>query len=254
MSRGCLSALCLCAGAQRCGDLQRNRNAPETYSRGPLSEQRLAIGRGNTPTSARRPRWRTRLERGLDCGRDEPRGLRVNDDVPAEQHTADDLPGVRGRVVRGRVVRADGSGGGTGGIGLGHIRDCRRNLRSWPGCWTRRIAAHVDPGQFLSQVPPPQLHLLIRVVEAAHPARLQRRGDPLHVLPPRPRRTTAPHPTAAPARRPGLRRRPLGGLASRQSAGPGDTPDPPFALLHLPNNRGMRGCRRSSPTCGGGKK
>ena len=80
----------------------------------PSSEQRLVIDRGNTPGPARRPGWRTRLERGLDRGRDELRGLRVDDDVPAEQHAADDLPG-----MRGRVVRADG--------GLGHTRDCRRN-------------------------------------------------------------------------------------------------------------------------------
>ena len=31
---------------------------------------------------------------------DEPRGLRVDDDVPAEQHAADDLPGMRRHVVR----------------------------------------------------------------------------------------------------------------------------------------------------------
>jgi len=68
------------------------------------------------------------LERGLDGGRDELRGLRVDDDVPAEQNAADDLPG-----VRERIVRADGSGGGTG-----YTRDCRR-LRSWTGYWTRRI-------------------------------------------------------------------------------------------------------------------
>ena len=59
---------------------------------------------------ARRPGRRTRLERGLDGGGDEPRGLRVDDDVPAEQNAADDLPG-----MRGRVVRADGGG-------LGHTR------------------------------------------------------------------------------------------------------------------------------------
>ena len=73
------------------------------------------------------------LERGLDGGRDELRGLRVDDDVPAEQHAADDLPG-----VRGHVVRADGGGRGTGGsrsaviprpspaslaVPDGHIRD-----------------------------------------------------------------------------------------------------------------------------------
>jgi hypothetical protein len=85
----------------------------------PLSEQRLAVGRGTAPIPARRPGRRIRLERGLDGGRDEPRGLGVNDDVPAEQDTADDLPG-----VRRRVLWADGDGRGTGGIGLGHTRDC----------------------------------------------------------------------------------------------------------------------------------
>jgi hypothetical protein len=88
----------------------------------PLSEQRLAIGGGNTPTPAWRPRRRTGLECGLDGGRDEPRGLGVNNDVPAEQNTADDLPSV-GRSV----ALADGGGGGTGGIGLGHTRDSRRS-------------------------------------------------------------------------------------------------------------------------------
>ena len=66
---------------------------------------------------ARRPGRRTGLERGLDGGRDELRGLRVDGDVPAEQHATDHLPG-----VPRRVVRADGGGGGTGGIGLGHTR------------------------------------------------------------------------------------------------------------------------------------
>ena len=89
----------------------------------PLSEQRLATGGGGTRAPARRPGRRTRLERGLDGGRDDLRGLRVDDDVPAEQHAADDLPGMRRRVVRA----AGDSGGGTGGIGLGHTWDCRRN-------------------------------------------------------------------------------------------------------------------------------
>ena len=70
----------------------------------------------------RRPGLRTGLERGLDGG-DELRGLRVDDDVPAEQHAADDLPG-----VRGRLVRADGGGGEAGGIGLGHIRDVEETV------------------------------------------------------------------------------------------------------------------------------
>ena len=75
----------------------------------PLSEQRLAIGGGSTRAPARWPGRRSGSERGLDGGRDELRGLRVDYDVPAEQHAADDLPGV------------PGGGGGTGGIGLGHI-------------------------------------------------------------------------------------------------------------------------------------
>jgi hypothetical protein len=40
------------------------------------------------------------LERGLDSGGDELGGLRVDGNVPAEQHAADDLPGVPGRVLR----------------------------------------------------------------------------------------------------------------------------------------------------------
>jgi hypothetical protein len=59
---------------------------------------------------ARRPGRRTRLERGLDGDGDDLRGLRVDDDVPAEQNAADDLPG-----MRGRIVRADSGG-------LGHTR------------------------------------------------------------------------------------------------------------------------------------
>jgi hypothetical protein len=101
----------------------------------PLSEQRLAIGRGNTSARARRPGRRTRLERGLDSGGDEPRGLRVDDDVPAEQNAADDPSG-----MQGRITRADGGG-------LGHTRtvgetvlvrlpdtpDLQRLLRQSPG-------------------------------------------------------------------------------------------------------------------------
>ena len=55
---------------------------------------------GTAPTPARLPGGRTGSEHGLDGGRDELCGLRVNDDIPAEQNTADDLPGVRRRVLR----------------------------------------------------------------------------------------------------------------------------------------------------------
>ena len=47
------------------------------------------------------------MERGLDGGGDQLRGPHVDDDVPAEQDAADDLPG-----VRRRAVRADGDGEG----------------------------------------------------------------------------------------------------------------------------------------------
>jgi len=40
------------------------------------------------------------LERRLDGGGDELRGLRVDGDVPAEQHAADDVADVAGRVLR----------------------------------------------------------------------------------------------------------------------------------------------------------
>ena len=79
---------------------------------------------------------RVSLEHGLDGGRDELRGLRVDDDVPAEQHAADHLPG-----ARGRVVWADGGGGGTGGSRLGHNPDCKgtvmARLLDTPGMETK---------------------------------------------------------------------------------------------------------------------
>jgi hypothetical protein len=65
-----------------------------------MSEQRLAVGGGNTPTSPRRPGGRVSLERRLDGGGDELRSLRVDGDVAAEQHAADDVAGVAGRVLR----------------------------------------------------------------------------------------------------------------------------------------------------------
>jgi hypothetical protein len=85
---------------------------------------RLAISGGNAPTTLRRPGWRTGLERGLDRDHDELCGLRVDDDVPAEQHAADDLPG-----MRERVLRADGGEAGTGGIGYRcHPKNSPRRL------------------------------------------------------------------------------------------------------------------------------
>jgi hypothetical protein len=89
----------------------------------PLSGQRLAADAGNPRSPARPPGGLTGLERGLDGGRDELRCLRIDDDVPAQQHAADDLPGVRERA--GRV---DGGGAGTGGSRLGHNLDCKRTV------------------------------------------------------------------------------------------------------------------------------
>jgi len=49
---------------------------------------------------ARRPGGRTGAERGLDGVGDDLGGLGVDGDVPAEQHPADDLPSVPGRVLK----------------------------------------------------------------------------------------------------------------------------------------------------------
>jgi len=112
----------------------------------PSSEQRLAIGGANTSAPARRLGWRTGLERGLDGGDDELRGLRVDDDVPAEQNTADDLPG-----MRGRIVRADGGG-------LGHTRtveetSVRRVLSSGAGEFLVPVGMACEVGFLLRLVP-----------------------------------------------------------------------------------------------------
>ena len=56
------------------------------------SERRLAGGGGNASVPARRPGRRI----GLDGAGDDLRGLRFDNDVPAEQNAADDLPGMRG--------------------------------------------------------------------------------------------------------------------------------------------------------------
>ena len=58
----------------------------------PLSGQRPAADAGSPRSPARPPGGLTGLERGLDGGRDELRCLRIDDDVPAQQHAADDLP------------------------------------------------------------------------------------------------------------------------------------------------------------------
>jgi len=102
----------------------------------PLSGRRPAAGAGNPRSPALPPGGLTGLEGGLDGGRDELRCLRIDDDVPAQQHAADDLPGVR--ECAGRV---DGAGGGTGGSRLGHNPDCKgtvlARLLDTPGMATK---------------------------------------------------------------------------------------------------------------------
>jgi hypothetical protein len=66
---------------------------------GAISEQRLTAGRRNTRAPALRPGRRADLERGLDSGGGELRGLGVDGDVAAQQHPADDLARVPGRVL-----------------------------------------------------------------------------------------------------------------------------------------------------------
>ena len=64
-----------------------------------MSEQWLAGVGGVARASAWWPGGRGRLERGLDGVGDKLRGLRVDGDVTAEQHAADDLARVPGRVL-----------------------------------------------------------------------------------------------------------------------------------------------------------
>jgi hypothetical protein len=66
------------------------------------SQNRGAHPAGDTPTPARRRGGRIGAECGLDGGSHELRGLRVDGDVAAQQHAADDLPGVL-RCVREAV-------------------------------------------------------------------------------------------------------------------------------------------------------
>ena len=105
----------------------------------PLSGQRPAANAGNPRSPARPPGGLTGLERGLDGGRDELRGLRIDDDVPAQQHVADDLPGVRERAGRA-------SGGGAASspwpVSLASSLDRRRWARS-----CARTRAHRPSGR-----------------------------------------------------------------------------------------------------------
>jgi hypothetical protein len=64
------------------------------------SEQRLAAGGRNARAPAGRPGGDAGLEHGLDGVGDKLCGLRVDGDVAAEQHAADDLPGVPGHILR----------------------------------------------------------------------------------------------------------------------------------------------------------
>jgi hypothetical protein len=64
-----------------------------------MSEQRFTADGRNARAPARRPGRPTGLERSLNGGGDELRGLGIDGDVAAEQHAADDLPGVAGRVL-----------------------------------------------------------------------------------------------------------------------------------------------------------
>ena len=74
---------------------------------------------GSLPVAGpRAPTWwlggRSGLERGLDGVGDKLRGLRVDSDVAAEQHAANDLTGVPERILRvGAIVSPPCSGSRT---------------------------------------------------------------------------------------------------------------------------------------------
>ena len=64
-----------------------------------ISEQRLAVG-GSVRAASRWPGGRTGAERGLNGVGDKLRGLGIDGDVAAEQHAADDVADVAGRLLR----------------------------------------------------------------------------------------------------------------------------------------------------------
>ena len=72
---------------------------PAVPATGAESEQRLTAGGGVARAPAWRPGGHGGPKRGLDGIGDKLRGRRVDGDVAAEQHPADDLPGVPGRVL-----------------------------------------------------------------------------------------------------------------------------------------------------------
>jgi len=82
-----------------------------------MPEQRPGTGGGNTRAPGRCPG----RDNGLDGG--ELRGLRVDGDVPAEQHAARDLTGVPGRVLRA---------GGKRGCHPCHRGACRISAATFP--------------------------------------------------------------------------------------------------------------------------
>ena len=81
-----------CRGNDRYHSLMTGSSRPSDAGAG--SEQRLAASGGTARASAWWLGGRGGLERGLDGVGDELCGLRVDGDVPAEQHATDDLPGV----------------------------------------------------------------------------------------------------------------------------------------------------------------
>ena len=98
----------------------------------PGTEYPAGIPNGH-PAVSRPPGGRTGLERRLDGGGHELRGLRVDDDVPAKQHAADDLPGVPGRRPAGGSCPA---GPGVSVAAGDRERECARRA-----CDSTRVGA-----------------------------------------------------------------------------------------------------------------
>ena len=117
------------------------------------SEQRLAVGGRVARASAWWPGGRGGPEGGPDGVGDKLPGLRVDGDVAAEQHPADDLPGVPGRILPGRrplsalLVEVVVHGGAVHADGLGDLSDGVLPLSVRPVAWymRRTAAAQASP-------------------------------------------------------------------------------------------------------------
>ena len=120
---------------------------------GAISEQRLTVGGGNTPTWARWPEGRTSLERRLDGGGHELCGIGVDGDVPAKQHAADDLWQYNGteRICRRPGRRSAWEITAHAGYPASGAKHRARDLRGDPGFGAAELLTGIAAAQLAGE-------------------------------------------------------------------------------------------------------